>query len=116
MASPPLARWRAALGLGAPRPKLAVFHDPAYWYPVSGLQQPTGVDPRRADLALWYLVEKRIVSADEVRTATPVDYQDLGRVHEAAYLESLSKPEVLGRIFAVDASDIPVDELMRTIR
>jgi acetoin utilization deacetylase AcuC-like enzyme len=116
MPSTTLSRWRAALGLGGPRPKPAVFHDATYWYPVSGLQQPTGVDPRRADLALWYLVEKRILAAEDVIAPAPVAYSDLARVHEAAYLESLLRPEVLARIFAVDASDIPVDELMRTLR
>jgi acetoin utilization deacetylase AcuC-like enzyme len=101
---------------GRSRQRLTVFHDPAYWYPLSGLEQPTGVDPRRAELALWYLLDKKVLRPAAVQPPLIADYADLGLVHDAAYLESLTRPEVLARIFAIDSQDIPVDELLRTVR
>jgi hypothetical protein len=37
-------------------------------------------------------------------------------VHTPELLESLSEAETLGRIFAADPSDVPVDELLHTVR
>ncbi|MBS1110492.1 MAG: Histone deacetylase superfamily, partial [Anaeromyxobacteraceae bacterium] len=41
---------------------------------------------------------------------------ELSRVHDPALLESLSRPETLAAVFGVDPSDVPVDEVMRTVR
>jgi len=75
-----------------------------------------GPDPRRADLVLWYLWEKKIAPRDAARCPVPIEYRELGLVHTAVYLESLLQPAVLARIFAVDEKDVPVDEVMRTLR
>ena len=37
-------------------------------------------------------------------------------MHDAELLESLGRPETLARVFAVDPSDVPVDEVMTTVR
>ncbi len=98
------------------RRTLPVWYTPAYRLPVAQLDVATGLEPRRADFAIWYLLERRVVDLSDVREPVRVRYRDIARVHTCAYLESLSQPEALARIFAVDAHLIPVDEVMRSIR
>ncbi len=98
------------------RRALSVWYTPAYRLPVAQLDVATGLEPRRADYAIWYLLEQRVVDLASVREPVRIRYRDIARVHTCAYLESLSQPEALARIFAVDAHLIPVDEVMRSIR
>jgi acetoin utilization deacetylase AcuC-like enzyme len=98
------------------RRDIAVWHDPAYRLPLSGLEASAGMEPRRADFAVWWLRECRAITGRSLRTPRRVPYQDLARVHVPELLEELGRPETLARIFAVDSSDVPVDEVMNTIR
>jgi acetoin utilization deacetylase AcuC-like enzyme len=98
------------------RRDVAVWYDPLYRLPLSGLEASAGMEPRRADYALWWLRESRNVLGNGVHAPRRISYEDLARVHAPELLESLGRPEALGRIFAVDASDVPVDEVMTTIR
>jgi len=93
-----------------------VWYSPAYRLPITGLQASVGLEPRRADYVAWWLIESRAVPRASLRTPHRVAYEDLDRVHTLELLESLGRPETLGRIFAVDPSDVPVDELMETVR
>ena len=95
---------------------LTVFHHPAYRLPLSGLELPTGIEPRRAELALWYLLEQRLVRPRRVRQPEPASYEELALVHAPDYLEALGLPETLARIFAAHPSEVPVDELLRSVR
>jgi len=109
-----LEAWRARL-----RPEQArvpVFYDASYRLPFAGLEFSTGVEPRRVDFTTWYLLETGVVRAADVHRPLPASYAQLARVHRAAYLESLGRPETLARIFAVDPSDVPVDALLDTLR
>src|SRR5689334_16748136 len=85
--------------------KLTIFHDPAYPLPLSGLGLPTGIEPRRAELAVWYLLERKVVPPEQVRWPRPIGYDELALVHTPEYLEVLSLPETLGQIFATDPSE-----------
>jgi acetoin utilization deacetylase AcuC-like enzyme len=98
------------------RRDVTVWYDTAYRLPLSGLHLSAGMEPRRADYVAWWLRRRGAVSAESFRAPRRVTYAELSRVHTAEYLESLSRPETLARIFAVDPSDVPVDELMNTIR
>jgi hypothetical protein len=40
-------------------------------------------------------------------------YADLARVHTPELLQSLGRPETLARIYAVDPSGVPVDEVIK---
>jgi acetoin utilization deacetylase AcuC-like enzyme len=71
---------------------------------------------RRADDALHFLLRARALSSKNVVSPEPISYLDLGRVHSEAYLETLQQKEVLAHIFAVDASDLVAEELLRSIR
>jgi len=74
------------------------------------------METRRADDALHYLLHAQALSAREVIVPQVVSYEALSRVHTPAYLESLLLPETMAHIFAVDPTDVYVDELMRTLR
>ncbi len=98
------------------RREISVWYDPRYRLPLSGLESGAGVEPRRADFARWWLREWGAVPKDGFRAPRRISYEDLARVHDADLLESLVHPDTLARVFAVDPSDVPVDEVMTTIR
>ncbi|HEX7624661.1 MAG TPA: histone deacetylase, partial [Anaeromyxobacteraceae bacterium] len=98
------------------RREVPVWYSPAYRLPVTGLHASAGIEPRRADYVAWWLLESRAVPHAWLRTPRRVAYEELDRVHTLELLESLGRPETLARIFAVDPSDVRVDEIMETVR
>lgn len=95
---------------------IPVWYDPAYRVPLASVEGQTGMEPRRADLAIAYLVDAGFLRPKNVRTPHRIRYQDLQRVHTPELLESLTHATTLGNIFAVDPSDVPVDEVLHMIR
>jgi acetoin utilization deacetylase AcuC-like enzyme len=95
---------------------LPIWYDPEYRLPLTGFGTRTGLDARRADLVAWFLLESRWVRRENLRTPARVRYDDIARVHGQQYLESLSQRETLAQIFGVDPWDVPVEELMRSVR
>ena len=106
-----LYRLRCLLG----RREVDVWYDPAYRLPFTGIEF-SGLDPRRADFAAWWLRESKAVAPSWWRSPRRASYAELSRVHDPALLESMSRPETLAAVFGVDPSDVPVDEVMRTVR
>ncbi|RYZ36069.1 MAG: histone deacetylase [Myxococcaceae bacterium] len=104
--------WRLGLGRG----RVHVFYDEAYRLPLSGIESSVGIEPRSTDFTTWYLLESGVVRPADVRHPVPVSYAQLARVHEARYLESLSDPATLARIYATDPSEVPVDALLDSVR
>src|SRR6478752_112587 len=105
-------RWRRFWhGLG-----LEVWYDPAYRLPLPGLERSVGFEPRRADFVAWYLVESAAVLPGAFRKPRLATWQELARVHTAEFLDAVSRPDELGRIFAVDPAAVPVDELVNSVR
>ena len=98
------------------RRDVAVWYDPRYRLPLTSIEPAAGMEPRRADFAIWWLRETGAVTAGSVNTPRRVTYDELARVHTPEFLESLGRPETLAGIFAVDPADIPVDEVMSTVR
>src|SRR6478736_1405157 len=96
--------------------KLPTWYHPDYRLPIGSVEGQVGIEPRRADFACWFLVEAGILTPEEVRRPRRARWDELALVHSAEYLESLSQAETLARIFAVDPSEIPVDEALRTVR
>jgi acetoin utilization deacetylase AcuC-like enzyme len=107
-----LGRMKARWSSGSP----AIWFDPAYRLPFSILTDRAGLEPRRADYVAWYLASIKLLKPEEFHSPAKVSYEDLCLVHERSYLESLGHPEALARIFAVDPSEVSVEELMGTIR
>ena len=101
--------WRGKSGI-------PIWYDPSYRFPVTSLEARTGIDSRRADYAAWYLLETRKHTASQLHMPHRISYEHLALVHTDAYLESLSRPDTLAAIFGVEPSDIPVDEVLNTVR
>ncbi len=98
------------------RRAVTVWHDPRYRIPISSLEA-AGFEPRRADFALWWLLrESGTVGPRALRAPHRISYENLSRVHTSELLDSLGQPGTLARVFAVDPSDVPVDEVMITVR
>jgi acetoin utilization deacetylase AcuC-like enzyme len=96
---------------------VSVWHDPRYRLPLSSLEVAIGLEPRRADFALWWLLRgSGAVGKRALRAPHRISYENLSRVHTPELLDSLGQPGTLARIFSVDPSDVPVDEAMITIR
>lgn len=113
MSRPALASW---LQWRRWDTRLPIWYDPEYRLPLTAFGKRTGLDPRRADLVIWYLLEWRWISRRNLRSPARARYEELALVHVETYLESLAQQETLARIFGVDPWDVPVDELMRTVR
>lgn len=96
--------------------QLPIWYDAEYRMPLTAFGRRTGLDPRRADLVVWYLLEWRWIVRANLRAPARVRYEDIARAHTEEYLESLARHGTLARIFGVDPWDVPVDELMHTIR
>jgi acetoin utilization deacetylase AcuC-like enzyme len=98
------------------RREVSVWYDPHYRLPLSGIEATLGIEPRRADFAAWWLRESGAVPQRAFRRPHRVSFENLARVHTPELLESLGRPETLAAIFSVDPSDVPVDEVMTTVR
>ncbi|MFZ5444697.1 MAG: histone deacetylase [Myxococcota bacterium] len=107
---------RALLAKGRRRP-FRVYYDEAYRLPITGAEAgPHALETRRADDAVHYLLHEHAVSTRQIINPQPASYSDLARVHTAEYLDSLHDQARLAEIFAVDPSDVYVDEVLRTLR
>jgi acetoin utilization deacetylase AcuC-like enzyme len=102
--------------LRAHRRRVPIWYDVGYRWPLPAVAAQAGIEPRRADLVAWYLLGRRAVSSRALRAPRRISYEELARVHTPEHLESLSRPDTLARIFAVDPSEISVDELLDTVR
>jgi len=95
---------------------LPVWHHSSYRLPIHDIGETFGLEPRRADLALWALQAAGNSGRLRVMTPTRASYVQMATVHDSAYLESLTRPLELSRIFGLNSADIPVDHILNTIR
>lgn len=112
--------WRHAQAEVATRLGLAhrlpVWTHEAYRLPIADVHSALGIEPRRADLTLWGLLGAGNAAWLEVHESPRVTYADLARVHDATYLEALTRPEDLARIFGLPKLDVPADPVLATFR
>lgn len=106
-----IRRLRARFGPGLP-----VWHHDAYRIPLTTVEARVGLDPRRADHALVWLLHERATRPEDVHSPGRMPYHQLGRVHTPALLERLTHPEELARVLGVEAWDIDVDGVLDAIR
>jgi acetoin utilization deacetylase AcuC-like enzyme len=95
---------------------VTVWYDARYRLPISGIEAGVGLEPRRADFAAWWLRESGVAPERAFHRPHRISWENLARVHTSELLESLGRPEVVASIFAADPSDVPVDEVMTTVR
>jgi acetoin utilization deacetylase AcuC-like enzyme len=93
-----------------------IWYDPHYRLPLTAFGKRWGIEPRRADFVAWYLLDRKWIQAGNLRPPVRARYEDIGRVHTQEYLEQLASRETLAQVFGIDPWDVPVDEVMHTIR
>jgi acetoin utilization deacetylase AcuC-like enzyme len=99
----------------ARRDSIRIYYHEAFRVALSSIEAGH-LEVRRADDAVHYLLKSGAVAETSVVNPHPISYEQLQLVHTAEYLESLQDPQTLGNIFAVDSSDVLVDELLNSIR
>ena len=97
------------------RPPRVVWH-PEYRLPLTSLLARTGLDPRRPELVVDALEALHVLGEAELLVPDRAQWNELGRVHDEAWLEALTQPETLASIFAVEPWDVPVDTVMDSLR
>lgn len=93
-----------------------VWYDRAYRMPLPGIEGSSGMEPRRSDYVVWYLADAWALPLEALHPPSRIGYADLARVHTPGYLESLTRPETIARIFSIDPAEVRVDEVMKTLR
>lgn len=111
-----LQRLLGRAGFWLRRQDVSVWHDARYRLPISSLEVAVGMEPRRADFALWWLRECGAIGRRNLRAPHRISWENLSRVHTPELLDSLGRPGTLADIFGVDPSDVPVDEVMTSVR
>src|ERR1043166_7411320 len=84
--------------------RVAFVYHASYARTVSGVP----IDPSRADEILAFLLDQKLIHPRDVSRPIPASYENLLRVHTAAYLESLQDPATLTAIFG---APVPADEV-----
>ncbi|MFT6399154.1 MAG: acetoin utilization deacetylase AcuC-like enzyme, partial [Bradymonadia bacterium] len=102
--------WRHSRARRQPGP--TVWHHAEYRIALEGL----GLETKRADLALWALVDQAIIAPEDVQQPRRVGYSELSAVHAPHVLEGLSSAETLAPIFGAHPSELPVERIATTIR
>lgn len=111
----PFASWRGRIRRlvhGAP----SVGWHPAFRLPMAGLESTTGMDPRRGENVLIWLLDRGIVGPADLFEATEAPWTWAAAVHGPEYLASLDRPEVIANIVGVDASRVATDAMLETWR
>jgi acetoin utilization deacetylase AcuC-like enzyme len=111
-----LRRWTNRAWARLHGQTLPTWYHVDYRLPMTSISGRTGFDTRRADLAAWTLLELGAIRRRDLRTPARIRLRDLARVHDPAYLESLVQEDALSRIFAVDAWDLRVGEVLESVR
>ena len=111
---PWIRRLGSRMGVGVRR--IPTWYHPDYRLPLTTVAARTDLDPRRSDLAAWHLVHQKVTRLDQLRRPRRVAWADLCRVHDVDYLDRLTHAGDLAAIFAVEPWDMPVDEVLQTLR
>jgi acetoin utilization deacetylase AcuC-like enzyme len=110
-----MSRLRAAVLEWTGHP-VRVWHHPSFRVPIAGAETRLGIEPRRADHVLTWLLDAGVIPDESVAEAPQAPWEALLRVHDADYLASLDRPEVLAPIVAVDprvVATAPLIEMWR---
>ena len=98
------------------RRPLDVWRHEFYRLPLASAESTVGLETRRADDAFYYLLRLKAVLQAQIHTPSPVSFEALLRVHTPAYVESLTHPQTLAAIFALDVEELEAESLLASIR
>ncbi|MCA9618699.1 MAG: histone deacetylase [Myxococcales bacterium] len=92
------------------------WYDPRYRLTVGGLEPRLGLEPRRADFAISYLLDSKLIQEADLRRPHRIGYDAIARVHTRQLMDDLHDAARLGEIFGASADRLSVDDVVRTIR
>ena len=95
---------------------LEVWYHPDYRLPLTTVEARGHLEPRRADLAAWFLLEQGAVDRISLREPAPCSWAQIARVHPLEELEARTRAPELARIFSVEEWDLRPAEIWRTVR
>lgn len=98
------------------RAPIRIWYHPEYRLPLAGAEGVLGIEPRRADFVVGYLVDAGAIDEKVLQRPRRIAYSELSLVHTADLLERLHDVQELSRVFAMDPSEFRVDEVLRSIR
>ncbi len=101
-------RWLRRRGASSP----LLWHHPSFRLPVAGIETATGMDSHRADDVLTWAMYHRAVREGHIRTPDEISWEDVARVHDAAYLGTLDDPVVQADIVGVDPEVVSVESML----
>ncbi len=93
-----------------------VWWHPSFRLPFAGLESSTGHDPRRAESVLTWLLDTGIITEGDVTEAQGAPWEWIAANHDADYLATLDRPEVLARIVGLDPARIPTQHALESWR
>ena len=91
---------------------MPLFYDRGYGFTIPA----TPIDPLRAEKVLTALALRRLLDASAVRAPAPASLQQLLRVHDAPYLESLSASAGLVKAFGETLTETQRERALATQR
>ncbi|MCM2324566.1 MAG: histone deacetylase [Oligoflexia bacterium] len=102
---------------GANRQRVGLWYHPEYDPPgMAAAFQLTGLLPNRNQLLLGKLLEKRIIRRRHVRPSPLASFADLSLVHPVEYLESITRPEMLERVYGYPVNPDEAEQLLSAQR
>ncbi|MCB9688906.1 MAG: histone deacetylase [Alphaproteobacteria bacterium] len=94
---------------------LHVWHHPSYRLPLaSAVGAPA--DPRRADDALTWASWAGLVTSARLHTPAELSFDDAELVHDAAWIASLDRPEVVAHVLGTEPERLSVRDVVQTWR
>lgn len=96
------------------RTRLDVWYHPSMRLPLADL--PSGMDPRRSDNVLTWLLDRKITRRKYVHEAPEARWTDLRRVHDDRWLDSLDNAEVVAAVLGLPSRRIPVASMVELWR
>jgi acetoin utilization deacetylase AcuC-like enzyme len=107
-------RVRAARHL---RRDVGVWYHPAYAArDLRASARVPDVDPTRGETVLALLANEGLLGARDVRSAPWASAEELALFHPPSYLQQSADPDVLGRVFGLDAADVDVEQMLTAQR
>lgn len=94
---------------------LTVWHHGAFRLPFPS-SSSHGMDPRRAESVLTWLLDRRIVRDLDVREAPEASWADLRRVHDDGWLARVDEDGTVAHLMGLPVDEVPVASIVELWR